>query len=540
MRRVAALAMILGLAACERDSTPQLIRVQDLVPREAEVGGTLEIRGEGFPQGRPAHVRFRGTLYRPGQAPVSTEIETMGTAALPSEVDVLFDEELESHFCGVGKRAMHTTFSGEVEVAFSPALEGAPPVAGSTGAVTLDVRPSVRAMAGEKEDGLRTLAVLGIRVDPAAKSDHGISVASVDETSRARAAGIATGDVLVSWAGVQLGSIADVALVSGAPSVRVALRRGESPTLQAHDIETAGVSANGSVDVFFAVLLLALAIGAVLGFAAPRPCWLVRLESRMAAAHRLLPSVSEAIALSAAALVPWIAVVATHADLDVVLALLSSSAAFVAAAVVTGGFRAAGRALTMVIPLALASAIAMFGTGALHIDDAVRAQGVWPWEWQAARDPAALVLLVLATGALAMDAGTARALQLAQRAMTVFAAGMLAALLLGGWHLGSTRTAGITGGLEHLTKAWIVLAVVHAIRTSAPVRVASVWKRIMPVGLVAACLSIGIAELVPPSAAPYLLAVSAVAIPILLGMLLRVLRARFYGGDAAWAPSAFL
>jgi hypothetical protein len=526
--------MFLGLAACERDSSPQLIRVDDLVPREAEVGGTLEIRGEGFPQGRAAHVRFRGMLHRPGETAVSTEIEAMGTATLPTEVDVAFDEELESRFCGVGKRAMHTTFSGEVEVAFSPALEGAPPVAGSTATVTLDVRPPVRAMAGEKEDGLRTLAVLGIRVDPAAKSDRGIAVASVDDGSRAHAAGISAGDVLVSWAGVRLGSIADVALASGAPSVRVGLRRGESPALQAHDIETAGVSANGSVDASLAVLLLALALGLVFGFAASRPAWVVRLEARMARAPRLLPNAMEAFALSAAALVPWIAFAATRADLDVVLALLAASAAFVATAVVTGGFRAAGRAVTMMVPLALASAIAMFGTGALRIDDAVRAQGVWPWEWQAARDPAALVLLVLATAALAGNAGSSRALQLAQRATTGFAAGMLAALLLGG----GAGAAGIVGGLEHLAKAWIVIAAAHTIRAAGPVRAAIVWRRIVPAGLAAACLSIATAELAPASAAPYLLAASAAAIPILLGVLARVVRARLSGGDAAWAPSA--
>src|SRR5258707_68157 len=131
MRRAAAIAMLLALPACERDATPQLIHVDDLVPREAEVGGVLEIHRSGCPQGRAAHVRFRGMLHRPGEAPVSAEIEAPGTATLTTEVSVDFDDDLESRFCGVGKRAAHTTFSGEVEVAFSPALEGAPPVAGS-------------------------------------------------------------------------------------------------------------------------------------------------------------------------------------------------------------------------------------------------------------------------------------------------------------------------------------------------------------------------------------------------------------------------
>jgi NADH-quinone oxidoreductase subunit H len=530
--------MLLALPACERDATPQLIHVDDLVPREAEVGGVLEIHGSGFPQGRAAHVRFRGMLHRPGEAPVSAEIEATGTATLTTEVTVDFDDELESRFCGVGKRAAHTTFSGEVEVAFSPALEGAPPVAGSTAGVSLDVRPPTRAIADAKDDGLRTLATVGIRVDSESKAEHGLAIVSIDEGSRAQAAGIAGGDVLLSWGGVRLGSIADVALQPGAPSVRVELRRGDGPSVQSHDIETTGLAARGSVDAFVAALLLALAIGAIFGFAAPRPAWLVRLESRMAHAPRLLPNASEAIALSAAALVPWIAVTVTHADLDVVLALLAGGAAFVAAAVVSGGFRAAGRAITIVIPLVLACAIAMFGTGALRIDDAVRAQGPWPSEWQAARDPAALVLLLLAVGALAIDAGSTRVLRLAQRAMTGFSAGLLSALLLGGWSpLGASRTWTMLSGLEHLLKAWMLLAMIVSIQAAGAPGVGRVWKRIIPAGLCVACVSIAMAGLAP-SAAPYLLAASAAALPILLGIAWRVIRARLAGGDAAWAPSA--
>src|SRR5207247_1560861 len=106
------------------------------------------------------------------------------------------------------------------------------------------------------------------------------------------------------------------------------------------------------------------------------------------------------------------------------------------------------------VPLAIALAIAMFGTGALRIDDAVRAQGPWPWEWQAARDPASFVAALLACSALAMDAGGSAALRLAQRAMIGFSAGLLGALVFGGWApYGGAAHVVLLGGVFHLAKA---------------------------------------------------------------------------------------
>ena len=73
---VLALTSMAGLLGCQRDSFPQLIQVLDLAPREAEVGDRLEVLGSGFPQGKAAHLAFRGDLHRPGFKPVKgVEIE---------------------------------------------------------------------------------------------------------------------------------------------------------------------------------------------------------------------------------------------------------------------------------------------------------------------------------------------------------------------------------------------------------------------------------------------------------------------------------
>ena len=56
-----------SLAGCvSTEAPPQLLNVLDFAPREAEVGDRLEVIGSGFPEGKTAHVVFKGTLYRPG------------------------------------------------------------------------------------------------------------------------------------------------------------------------------------------------------------------------------------------------------------------------------------------------------------------------------------------------------------------------------------------------------------------------------------------------------------------------------------------
>ena len=64
---LAVLALVLALTGCQEDVMPELVKVTDVVPREAEVGDRLEITGAGFPQGRTARVTFKGELRRPGE-----------------------------------------------------------------------------------------------------------------------------------------------------------------------------------------------------------------------------------------------------------------------------------------------------------------------------------------------------------------------------------------------------------------------------------------------------------------------------------------
>lgn len=525
--KAAAICAVL-LVACGGDGTPQLISVHDLMPREAEVGDKLQISGEGFPQGRAAHVRFHGTAHRPGLPDERAEIETMGTAIGPSTVEIDFDEALESQFCGVGKLATHTTFSGDVEVAFSPAMQGAPPVAGLAHGAELDVRPPMSSTLLEtaRDEGARTLAALGIRSTGDARS--GLVVASIDPGSRAESAGLLAGDVIVSWAGVRVGSLADVALASGANSIRVGLRRGASPNVQAHEIMTAGVAAKGTVDVLAAVLAIAFALGIALALGAKRPAWLVRLESKGMKTRVDFVGIACAVI---AAMAPWALVAIAHVDLDFPLAFCIPAAALVATALVSR--KEIVRALVMLVPFALSLFAVAYSTGALRIGDAVRAQGVLPWHWQAARDPMSIPIALLALAPFAMG-GTRGLLQLVERLVLGLVASTLALAFFGGWATPRAfESATLVGGVLHLAKCTIAIAIVMLAREAAVLDPKWLVRRILPASLVATLASLGIAELAPPHATRYFVAVLALAVPIGLGILVRALRPK-----PRWIPSA--
>src|SRR6185436_17401065 len=114
---------VVALVACSgcvsTEAPPQLLNVLDFAPREAEVGDRLEVIGTGFPEGKPARVVFKGTLYRPGKKPVKgTEIEVEAASTSSDRIEMIFTEGLQTAFCGAGDQAIHTTFQGDVIASF--------------------------------------------------------------------------------------------------------------------------------------------------------------------------------------------------------------------------------------------------------------------------------------------------------------------------------------------------------------------------------------------------------------------------------------
>src|SRR3954449_8608593 len=85
------LAALLGPACVSIEAPPQLLNVLDFAPREAEVGDRLEVIGAGFPEGKTAHVLFKGTLNRPGHKPIKgVEIETEGASSSADKIEMTF------------------------------------------------------------------------------------------------------------------------------------------------------------------------------------------------------------------------------------------------------------------------------------------------------------------------------------------------------------------------------------------------------------------------------------------------------------------
>src|SRR3954471_19277156 len=105
---VVGLLVLLASAGCVTvDAPPQLLNVLDFAPREAEVGDRLEVIGSGFPEGKPAHVIFKGALNRPGKKTIKgAEVEVDAVSTSSDRVEMIFTEGLQAAFCGKGDDAV--------------------------------------------------------------------------------------------------------------------------------------------------------------------------------------------------------------------------------------------------------------------------------------------------------------------------------------------------------------------------------------------------------------------------------------------------
>jgi NADH-quinone oxidoreductase subunit H len=486
LRGVAAISFLLGLVwlvagpRWDTSGSLQLIRVSDLAPRDVEPGDRVAIVGEGFPAGKAARVTFRGVLHRPGAlAQKGAEISVWGTVAAPDRVEVAFDDAAEALFCGAGDRATHTTFEGDLEVAFASALPGAPPIAGFLGGVTFDVRPGPSADASERErEADRFLAFVGLHVAPQWRGD-GLRVDALASESRAQAAGIATGDVLESFDGVRVRSPGDILPAPGEHDATVVLRRVSVPDPVVRTVCVGGFRPELPGEWVASALAILGALGIVLLFAAPTPTGVSKwLQFAIGRARNSLSSRRSRRSMSAAAAVAWadvggdvvpvgpFAVVDAAAcaliallpfgqfrlasTLDVGILFAGSASALVAATLVSGRSIGGGArpALNVAVQHALplvAVASAVLVTGSLRFQEIARAQGGWPWDWLVFQSPAAPIALVMLLSCVRIDFGAEGEipdgpwLRAVLRAYRIVVSGLASVLFLGAWSIpGST------------------------------------------------------------------------------------------------------
>jgi NADH-quinone oxidoreductase subunit H len=567
--------LLSGAGGCTREASPQLVRVSDIAPREVEPGDRVAIVGEGFPPGREARVTFRGTLHRPGEKP-ETEVEIVvgGVVAGTEQVEVAFSETTQAMFCRARDRAAHTTFEGDLEVAFAAATAGAAPVAGTLRHVVFDVRPSASPSDVEQDrEGTRLLAWVGME---ATASSAGLTVTSVEPGSRAEAAGISPGDTLATFDGVRVATVGDVVPASGEREATIVLRRTDGTSELTRTLAVDGFRRAPPADLVAAALIALSALALVLILGAPaRPVLaapLQRLVSRMragvvpafrAAARDALPpagplALVDALAYALLAAMPF-GQYLVAAQLDVGLLFVAAATALTVAALLSSGtalrgLKAAAHVALQHVPAALAVVTVVATTGSLRMQEIARTQGGWPWDWLAFRSPGALVALGLllaccriepdgpdapttAVAALVETPPRRRVrglwLEAACRAHRILVAGLASGLFLGGWllpGLTAAEQAGspvlqLAGAAWLLAKTWgIVLLMIWGASALPEARVversrnAALW--LVPVSFAALLAAAAWTWWSPVGAAQLLVSGSLVALVVLLAVAL--------------------
>ena len=431
---VVGLTLVALACGCEVSSTANLLNVIDVAPRAIEVGDTVEVLGSNLPSGTVKHARviFEGELFRPGESPTKVScrpgskcIRVEGAKPTPDKVFFTFSEGLQTQFCGAGDAAAHTTFRGDVVVEFPPSVEGGHTVRGKVIDVVLDFRPpSTRrvVMEARTEQGRETLKQLGITIDP--DSTVGLRVAAIDPGSAASDGGIAPGDVIVSFDGVKVASVADIAPRSGERLAEVSLEREGAPLLRTVSVASLHVGGMSS-GLLAALLVLAIAAGVLLIFMAPTAGIITWVERRVSARMQsrvgpnragpqgffiwvadgvksiskedIIPTQADQALFRLAPYLVFIGVSATFvvmpfgqyliaADLDIGILFVIAVTSLAAIGLLTGGWasnnkwsllggiRAAAQVISYEIPSAVAIVCIVMMTGSLSMQEIIGAQ----------------------------------------------------------------------------------------------------------------------------------------------------------------------
>ncbi len=537
MRRLAWLALVSFavalLVGCQSwESTPALLNVADVVPREADVGDRLEVAGSGFPEGRTAKLTFRGDLHRPGQDAIrDVRVVVPATSTSQTRLGFVLTEEVQAELCGRGDEGRDTTFRGDVEVAFAPRTSGAPPITGTVRSVVLDfagptVSQSVRA--AQEAEARRQIEQLGLVLAGEAGRE-GLEVSEVRPHSRVARAGVQKGDVIEELDGVRVRSLTDLTVSGAMRFASLSVRRGQLREPIRLSVDVQGLRQVAPEDLAIAAALLGLVALLFLASLLPFARIVVWLEVRLAdrlrqrrgarAAPALLKRLQQGITEESAdgtglsRIVPYLAFVTASAastlivygrplvspDLDLPIVLFGLLTVLTAAALIAGGWgpgrrwklgaglAAALRNVLVRAPAIAALAAVVISVGSLRAADIVSRQGSAPWEWSAFKNPALgfcfglLLLTALPTASQHRPALPHADLTVAVRRSSMvdalewvylLAISQIAAVaFLGGWQLPSVVTGAlvpVAGAVLVQLKAWVVVMMVLCLRWVLP------------------------------------------------------------------------
>ncbi|HMI85657.1 MAG TPA: NADH-quinone oxidoreductase subunit NuoH [Polyangiaceae bacterium] len=440
------------LSGCvSTDVPPQLLNVLDFAPREAEVGDRLEVIGSGFPEGKVARVVFKGTLHRPGKKPIKgVEIDVEAANSSSDKIEMMFTEGLQTSFCGSGDAALHTTFKGAVIVSFPASTPGALPITGSVRQVQIDFRaPTARRAVVEarEKEGERALEFMGLEVASDSPASGGLRVTTVRPASAADTAGVLPADLITTFENVRVLSKGDVAPSGASRFAVMTFRRGEVGSAEeTRQISMEGFHSSAPSDLLGAGLILLIAAAIILLFMAPVAGIITWVERRVSARMQsrigpnragpqgflvwmadgiksimkedIIPTESDQPLFRLAPYLVFIGVSATFcvmpfgqsliaADLDIGILFVIAVTSLVTIGLMMGGWasnnkwsmlggiRSAAQIISYEIPGAIAIVCIVMMTGSLRVQDIIRAQGGFPWEWFMFRNPITFVLFFL-------------------------------------------------------------------------------------------------------------------------------------------------
>ena len=459
-RLLALLALLFTLIGCQKERLGPELDVIDVQPRDVDVGDRIEVLGTNLPagEGRTALVVFEGQLRRPGQAPLSNQEIRVEEAHVSSDkVSMVFTEGLQTRFCGRGEDAVHTTFTGDVIVE----LTGAAPdtvIQGRVRGVTVDFIPPTprRAVIEARErEGRRALEYLGIEIAGESPPAGGLTVTGVRPASHADRAQILAGDLLVTFDGVKIQSVADAVPSGSERLAQIGVKRGDAaPAVRQISVE--GFQASAPTDLLGAGIILGVAAAIILLFMAPTAGIITWVERRVSARMQsrigpnragpqgflvwiadgiksilkedVVPTESDQLLFRLAPYLVFVGVSATFvvmpfgqyliaADLDIGILFVVAVTSLVTIGLMTGGWasnnkwsllggiRSAAQIISYEIPGAVAIVCIVMMTGSLRMQDIIGAQGGtgasvidvggWPWYWFVFRNPLTFALFFL-------------------------------------------------------------------------------------------------------------------------------------------------
>ena len=192
MRATAFFAIL--LSACGGYDDLALLEVESIEPPEIEAGGTIRIRGSGFPLGRAPEILLRGSVYRPGASAGSVNARLAAEVHSESLIEIPIGEELID---ALGGRA---TVDGELRVGFRTA-DGHRDVF-SAERVRIDFLPDTSALlrAESERDGHSAQLgadSFGVELSTEELGTAGVRVVSVDPDGLAAIQGLKPGDTIM-------------------------------------------------------------------------------------------------------------------------------------------------------------------------------------------------------------------------------------------------------------------------------------------------------------------------------------------------------